>query len=672
MNNDRLVRIEAEQLLILREDPNISSKALRRAFELAFPNPSSNEWQSFLTRLFYSLGSALLVCGLLFFAKQFWPDMSFFQRAGLFGSSTLLAALVAWKRGYKTTAGKISTTCASILLGGFLLVVGEGEPVHLTLTLWSALILPWCISAEFAPLWLFATCLINITLFQSCRALFDPWFFRAHLHDVALLLLNVGLLSSWEIGFRQGRTWMGRRWFPPFLTLLGLAPLTLATCGLISRGTGWTLPLIGLILSWTGFLFYYSQVRRDVSVLAMTLASCVTVGTSSLFKFLNGFDPALTQLLLAVGLIAQVSAALGALRKLAPPVPLEDRDIPESSPDVNILLGRLATENYINSSQVESVAKAMRVQSEPALPWFVRALTGLGALMASVFLLAYLFLTDIVSLEDGVFFGFVLCSAACMGARVNSDFVRQASLSVSLCGQLMVWLCQTYTSNDPQINALVLMGLHAGLVIFYPGVFGKFLSVNCFGLLGARLAYLVFGPVAVDGYILILAAFMVFIWLRQREFLASPLCHIHGPASLGSACVLFTLLLSTLSSSHHYPEAGIVTAIGLTSLVLWTANLMGAQPQILLGLALMGAISSSAPGVMAAVLVLMLGFYRRNQNLQTLAILFLLGFGSSYYYHLPLGLLSKAGILSATGLICLYLGKFADLQRLKETSSQAD
>ena len=99
---------------------------------------------------------------------------------------------------------------------------------------------------------------------------------------------------------------------------------------------------------------------------------------------------------------------------------------------------------------------------------------------------------------------------------------------------------------------------------------------------------------------------------------------------------------------------------------------MGAQPQILLGLALIGAISSSAPGVMAAVLVLMLGFYRRNQNLQTLAVLFLLAFGSSYYYHLPLGLLSKAGILSVTGLICLYLGKFADLQRLKETSSQAD
>lgn len=662
MNEDRQVRIEAEQLLTLREGHHISARALRRAVELAFPNPNRAEWLSFLTRLFYSLGSALLVCGLLFCAEQFWPDMNYYQRAGLFGISTLLAALIAWRRGIKSIPGKISTTCAALLLGGFLLVVGDGDSLHHTLTLWSTLILPWCIAAEFAPLWLFATCLFNLTLVEVCVATFDRWFFDGHLLEVAMLVLNLLLLASWEIGFKQGRSWMGRRWFPPFLALVGLSPLTLTVCGQILSERSWAGIACALLLSWGGFLFYYSQIRRDVSVLAVTIGSCVFVGTSTLLHFVLDWDPALGQLVLAVGIIAQVSAGLGALRKLAPPIPLDGRGIPASSPDIAILLGRLATEDLMNSNQVEAVAKAMRVQSEPALPWFVRALTGMAAFVASILLLGFLFSQRVITLEDGVLFGFVLCAAACMGARVNSDFVRQASLSLSLCGQLTVWLCQSYTDSSPETNILVLMLLHGALVIFYPGVFGKFLSVNAFGLLGARLSYLVFGAWAIDCYPILVGAFMIFLWMRQREFLASPLCHLHGPAAMGSACVLFSTLLSTMVASHKYPDAGLLAAFGLTGLVLWTARLMGAHYQILTGLFLVGLMSCSAPGVMGAVLVLLLGFYRRNQNLQSLAVLFLVAFGAAYYYHLPLSLLSKAAILAATGSVFLYLGRNTDIR----------
>ena len=63
MNNDRLVRIEAEQLLILREDPNISSKALRRALSLPSLTPAAVNGRvfslAFFTRwaqLFWSAG----------------------------------------------------------------------------------------------------------------------------------------------------------------------------------------------------------------------------------------------------------------------------------------------------------------------------------------------------------------------------------------------------------------------------------------------------------------------------------------------------------------------------------------------------------------------------------------------------------------------------------------
>ena len=118
-------------------------------------------------------------------------------------------------KGRKTTAGKVALTCASLLLGGLLIVVSKvyqtGE-WHVILTLWSTLILPWCILAEFAPLWLFATGLFNTTLYIVCRELFEPWFFSCHYFEVSVMALNLILLVNWEVGFWQGRTWMGRRW----------------------------------------------------------------------------------------------------------------------------------------------------------------------------------------------------------------------------------------------------------------------------------------------------------------------------------------------------------------------------------------------------------------------------------------------------------------------------
>jgi len=666
--NDRQVQIETEQLLALRKNPHISKYTLRRAYELAFPTPSASEWQSFLGNIFYSLGGALLLCGLFFLVDHFWIDLSHFQRCGLFGGATLLSSAVAWRKGRRLISGKVSLTCTAVLLGCFLIVVtrvGETGEWASVLALWSAFTLPLAIAAEFAPLWLFATALFNVTLGHVCRTLFDPWFFQQHYMEIAYLVLNLTLLTTWEMGFWQGRSWLGRRWFPPILTLAALSPITLASGLLLISWAGYLgqlFPLLpALFLSWAGLLFYYSQVRRDISVLFLTLMSGVFLGTSVMWRWVSESEEPWALLLLAVGILAQVSLALGILRKLTPALPADPKAPPQETPDVRIWLGQLATEGLITSQQVEDMEHAMRVQDEAALPWLVRALIGFAAFVASVLLLLYLLTAGAVTLDNGVFFGLGMCALACFVARVmQSEFITQASLSLSLCGQLTVWLIHTQKFGAPADTALLMAGLQAGLVMAYPGAFGRFLAVNLSGLFFFHWLHLVANPLVQEIFILAVAGLVAAAYLWQDEILPGPLGPAHAPVAVGSVTLLFTLLLGTLTSPQMPPTSGLLAALGLAILVAVAAKQIGASRKTLVGLLSVGLICLSAPGVMGAVLVLLLGFYRRSQTLRGLAIVFLLAFGSAYYYHLAISMLVKSVVMILSGLGFISVARHVD------------
>lgn len=666
MRHDRQVHIEPEQLLALLGDPHLPQSTRKRAFQLAFPPPDASEWQEFLAGLFYTLGGALLVCGLLFFVKDHWTAWSYLQHCAVFAVTTLLCAGTAWRRGLKSYGGKVSLSCASLLLGGLLWVAWESAPPHLILVVWSALVLPGCVLAEFAPLWLFAAGLFNLTLVALCRHLLGPWFFAQHLLELALLLWNVVLLAAWEIGFRPGRSWMGRRWFPSLLTLAALGPVTLTGARLLARadiGLTELFPVLPVnVLAVLGLLFYYSKVRRDVTVLSLALGSGVVLGSALLGRFALQLNHHVALLLMATGLVIEISMALGVLRNLTAAIPAAPKAPPQEVPQVRLWLGQLATEGLLKSQQVEDIELSLRKHNEEALPWFVKAMTGLGAFVASLFLLFYLLFEGIVTEANGVKFGLGMCALACLLCGVvRSELVRQASLSISLCGQLVVWLVYAYTGGggSPATTALVMTLLELALVVFYPGAFGRFLSVNFCGLFLSYWLKLVAPAVAFDLLVLAVAGLVAFLWLGQDRILpvSSTFAPAFTPLAMGSVTLLFTFLLSTASLFGLLPNVGWVTQLGLVLLTIRTAYEMGASLRILPGLAAVGLISASAPGVIAAVLVLLLGFYRRNQSLKGMAVLFLMTFGSAYYYQLNLSLLLKSLVLMLTGGLFLAIAR---------------
>ena len=107
----------------------------------------------------------------------------------------------------------------------------------------------------------------------------------------------------------------------------------------------------------------------------------------------------------------------------------------------------------------------------------------------------------------------------------------------------------------------------------------------------------------------------------------------------------------------------IVTAVALTLSTVWlVARWLGEYQRSLLSplglsiLALLGLLtvpSVLTPGIMAGVLLILLGFRNRNRVLSSLAVAFLAGFVIYFYYDLQTTLLVKSLILMVSGLLLL-------------------
>ncbi len=176
---------------------------------------------------------------------------------------------------------------------------------------------------------------------------------------------------------------------------------------------------------------------------------------------------------------------------------------------------------------------------------------------------------------------------------------------------------------------------------------------------------------ALDILVALVASLATLLWLRQPTIFSGPLGRVHGPIAMASVSLLFLLLVTTLSQSSGWPQVGILATAALTALAIYSAKFIGAPRRTLIGLGAVGAISCNAPGVMAAVLALLLGFFRRNQTLKGLAIIFLLAFGTAFYYHLAYSLLVKSVILMASGLAFGLTARSLESYRPSDRDSDA-
>jgi hypothetical protein len=335
-------------------------------------------------------------------------------------------------------------------------------------------------------------------------------------------------------------------------------------------------------------------------------------------------------------------------------------------PKLGELLDGLRREGLYEQVAEGALRDALRAGAARHAPWFVRLLLGIGAWVAGTLFLSFLYAVDAV--EDGpsgIAIGAMLVAAALALRRWAGagDFSEQLSLAFSVAGQgLVLWGVSDLSSGEAAV-AVAAMTLGLVLLALHPDRLHRFGSTVLACLSAAWLLYEWSVPGFVDGLTLVLAVATSWLWLREASLQSGRWSSWHIPVGFGVATSLFFLLLTSMPSDTDLPAAGWVSAAGLCALLLavgWTAleehgfdarsepARAGAVAIVLLGLLL-----GRAPGILAALLVMLLAFHRRHLLLLGLATAFLIGFGSAFYYTLEMTLLAKSGILASSGALML-------------------
>jgi hypothetical protein len=312
-------------------------------------------------------------------------------------------------------------------------------------------------------------------------------------------------------------------------------------------------------------------------------------------------------------------------------------------------------------------------------PWFVRILTGFGAWVASLFLIAFLSLGMVVGQEVGaIILGLLIIGGAIAVRRMgNNVFLTQLALATGLAGQGLFIGGVGVLSKSPEVAAMATLVLQAVLLFVYPDTTQRFLSSLFGGLALLILLRLLDAGVLVDVALVGLTVLAHLLFLNQGRLQRGARGELVTPAAFG---LVTTLLYSLLMRSWFHDAyvnlfhegttelpPGVLT-LGLAVVTLYSAwrvlqetdsNPGGATGvTAFAALGLLAVLTLQTPGVIAATGVLLLGFHRRSVVLLGMAVVFILVFGVSYYYDLQLSLLAKSLALLGSGLVLLGLRFF--------------
>lgn len=297
-------------------------------------------------------------------------------------------------------------------------------------------------------------------------------------------------------------------------------------------------------------------------------------------------------------------------------------------------------------------------------PWYVRTLIGVSAWIAAILFLLFIFGTNAIdSGEIAAFLGVVLLIVTTLTRwKVDQIFINQLMLAFHLVGQVMVIMGVSDGFDNNELAAALTLILEILVIFVYRDGVMRFLATLFAYAAIVSLGYLYEIPNALHALIVLSASAVGLLWHNESRLLTTRFAPIYLPARYGVTLALLLLLIPSMLPDISVTSWWIST-VGLFIALLWFEYRLLARYAIApfeqTGLLLMGCTAAltlpllTTPGILAAVLVLVLGFQRGQRVLMGLALVFLVVFLIAFYYHLDVTLLVKSGILTASGGVML-------------------
>lgn len=324
-----------------------------------------------------------------------------------------------------------------------------------------------------------------------------------------------------------------------------------------------------------------------------------------------------------------------------------------------------------------NAAQRARLLMESQTPWWLSALLGLAAWIASILFIVSFLGPWLVMVEAPIgrgIAGVLLILAALWMFRRQQPFTDQVGLVMSLTGQgvLVFMLGEQISMGQDTLRPLAVFSmLLAGTLLWLPS---SFLHRHvCALLVLASAGVLIGAGVGLAIYCVLLAAVACALWLcRDRWVTHSQAVQIRA---LVDAATLISLLLAVHAHTHmaeelfdfHLPAAGHWTGIVypagigavLLCVVIWLVRHM-TGPRYWLALvvtALLVALASPAPGFLLSLALGFAVFRASSRSWLVLMPVFGIFYLFILYYSLHISLLDKSLLMIVSGSILLAGGQ---------------
>ena len=313
-------------------------------------------------------------------------------------------------------------------------------------------------------------------------------------------------------------------------------------------------------------------------------------------------------------------------------------------------------------------------------PWYVRVMLGVAGWIAAIFILGFIavglefIIKDTsISIAAGSIF---IAGAYTVFKKVHNDFAEQFALALSLAGQALILFGVMdffkWNASTPWFIAAV---LQAVIAILMPNSIQRMLAgyLCCITL---HAAFAILGAPSIIPTVTGVAAALLwlneFYWYRSHHF--SSIGLITRPIAYGITIALLQLkgqilfanniFLSLHSHGQNYSfvppwvtelTSGMLLVVVVGILMYRNGQSLYSRRMniVLLLTGAIAAVSLEAPGIATGLVIILIGFANCNRILFGLGISALLFYISAYYYNLQVTLLTKSGILAATGIVLL-------------------
>jgi len=332
-------------------------------------------------------------------------------------------------------------------------------------------------------------------------------------------------------------------------------------------------------------------------------------------------------------------------------------------------------------------AKLLLQKKTAVQPWYVRTMVGFGAWLASFFVIGFFVGVFSGMNEIGfVVIGLLLVAGAVALRRVfTGDFMVQCALAASLAGQAMAafGVIEVLQWREIEVFCWAVIIMSAVLFMIFPDRIHRVLSV-----LLALSSFVIFvyaqelnmlipvvGPVLAVAFVVLHERGAMFIESGQGALLRP----LQNGLMLGAfGCLMLSTVYVIPELAKHvefYPRPWISTVIlgGLFLYVgsrIWPPLVVKAHNQ---GLTLVYGLMSivivaawSAPGLLLALTVVMIGAASGSRSMLGAGIAFLVVFVCAYFYGIEITLLAKAGTLIASG-VAILLARWVLLKVMSES-----